>query len=154
MSSKTIEIASIHRGPVRINTHRDENRVIEFKETNTPGIFLTMVDEDEAAVLLTIGRPCYWKPGVDDDAGTAVVSGEANEQRGESSTDAGAEGGKDENVGSDSGEGTPNIPLPCSFRHKGGGKWQVLGADGGVVVDGLTKEQAETRTIELNTPAE
>lgn len=189
MSSKTIEIASIHRGPVRLSTRRDENRVIKFEETNEPGIFITKVDEDEAEILLEIGRPGYWKPGVDADAVSNVNTTDA-----EPGTDAvpGADSGKDDDADSAGNDDTAAIDstgavadstntdtgateeptsgndtettgdktadnevkpvLPCSFKHKGAGKFEVIDATGVVIVGGLTKDAAEAKTVELNTP--
>lgn len=59
--SKTIEIASTNKGKVSLCTRRNEQRSIVFEDKN--GAFLAMVDEDEAEILLEIGRPTYWKTG-------------------------------------------------------------------------------------------
>lgn len=66
--SKTIEIVSIHKGKIATKV-KGESVTVEFKETDTPDVFLAMCDNDEAGAFLSIGRPDYWKPKVDADGG-------------------------------------------------------------------------------------
>lgn len=60
MSSKTIEIASIHKGPIGICA-KGESRTVVFEDKGDVGY--AVVDHDEAEVFLKIGLPDYWKPG-------------------------------------------------------------------------------------------
>jgi hypothetical protein len=57
--SKTIEIASIHKGPVAVPV-KGESRTITFEDKGDVGY--AMVDHDEAAVLLKLSGD-FWKPG-------------------------------------------------------------------------------------------
>ena len=58
--SKTIEIASIHKGNINL-TVKGEPRKIHFQDKGDVGY--AVVDHDEAAVLLKLGLPDFWKPG-------------------------------------------------------------------------------------------
>lgn len=78
--SKTIEIASIHKGPVAVPV-RGESRTITFEDKGDVGY--AKVDHDEAAVLLKVGLPDFWKPGTPTttegivDAAVAGLDGDA-----------------------------------------------------------------------------
>lgn len=61
MSEKTIEVVSIHKGPISLTLPNDESRTVIFEDKGHVGY--AKVDHDEASVLLRIGRPHYWKPG-------------------------------------------------------------------------------------------
>jgi GDP-D-mannose dehydratase len=69
--SKTIEIISIHKGPIAITT-RGESRTVEFEAKGDVGI--AMCDNDEAGVFLKIGLPDYWKAGAKTDAVQAALA--------------------------------------------------------------------------------
>ncbi|KAA0888759.1 hypothetical protein [Oryzomonas rubra] len=75
MATKTIEIASIHKGDVNICTKSNEQRTITFEDKGAVG--LALVDNDEAEILLEIGLPNYWKPTVN--GGSASDSSAASD---------------------------------------------------------------------------
>ena len=66
--SKTIEIASRHKGKIATKV-KGESVTVEFKDTDTPDVFLALCDNDEAGAFLSIGLPDYWKRNVDADGG-------------------------------------------------------------------------------------
>jgi hypothetical protein len=73
--SKTIEIASIHKGKIATKV-KGGPATVEFVECGTDGVFLAMCDNDEAGAFLAIGLPDYWEPKVDADLpdGSAKIS--------------------------------------------------------------------------------
>lgn len=83
--SKTIEIISIHKGPIAITT-RGESRTVQFEAKGDVGI--AMCDHDEAAVFLKIGLPGYWKAGAKTEAATEVVEAAVAELEGEAAEQA------------------------------------------------------------------
>ena len=128
--SKTIEIASRHKGKIATKV-KGESVTVEFKETDTPDVYLAMVDNDTAGSFLAIGRPDYWKPGVD--AGTT-------------------EEGKSEKEKTEKEAVYTTTPvLPCSTTHVGFGKWQILDANGAIFAEDLSKKEAAEKAVELNT---
>ena len=64
--SKTIEIASIHKGTIDIKV-KGSGVKVEFEDKGEVG--LALCDHDEAEAFLAIGRPDFWKPKVDADGG-------------------------------------------------------------------------------------
>lgn len=82
--SKTIEIISIHKGPIAITT-RGESRTVQFEAKGDVGI--AQCDHDEAEVFMKIGLPDFWKAGAKTEAtaeavemAVAELEGEAAEQ--------------------------------------------------------------------------
>jgi hypothetical protein len=61
--SRTIEILSIHLGPHNLTTRAGDQRTVEFEDKG--GVGFALIDEDEAEILLTIGKPNYWQPGAE-----------------------------------------------------------------------------------------
>ena len=61
--SKSIQIISIHTGPVSVSV-KGESRRIEFESKTRDGktVGVGMVDHDEASVLLRVPKD-FWKPG-------------------------------------------------------------------------------------------
>ncbi len=145
MSTKTIEIASIHKGTVRVKV-KGEGVPVTFEDKGDVGVALC--DHDEAAAFLQVGLPDFWKPGVN--AGATTRASQPTNQDGESHNDDGGAGAGESD--GDSDKESPAFVAPYSIKHNGGGKWQVLDATGAVVEKGLTKDEAEAKTIELNTP--
>lgn len=77
--SKTIEIASIHKGNVNL-TVKGEPRKILFQDKGDVGY--AVVDHDEAAVLLKLGLPDFWKPGAKNQADTNINTGSTGAESG------------------------------------------------------------------------
>lgn len=65
--SKTIEIASTHKGKIATKV-KGESVTVEFVDKGDVG--LALVDNDTAGALLAIGLPDFWKPGVNADVGS------------------------------------------------------------------------------------
>lgn len=68
--SKTIEVASVHKGPINLCTRKDEQRTIMFEDKGDVGY--AMVDEDEAEILLSIPGD-FWKPGASTASTESIV---------------------------------------------------------------------------------
>lgn len=58
---KTIEIISTHKGQVGVCV-KGVHRNINFQDKGSVGV--AIVDNDEAAVLLKLGKPHFWKDSV------------------------------------------------------------------------------------------
>jgi transcriptional regulator of nitric oxide reductase len=78
--SKTIEVFSIHGGPIHTKV-KGEPRTVEFEPKG--GVFAAMCDHDEAAVLLSIPGDDFWKDKIDLDGGkqTAVPAGDKDQDQ-------------------------------------------------------------------------
>lgn len=145
--SKTIEVISIHKGKIAISC-KGESRTVVFEDKGDVGY--AVVDHDEAAVFLKIGRPDYWKPGAKDQSDTDINAGSTSAEHTEPDPNTDL---KDALKDTDAANSENSFNPPFVTKHKGGGRWQVLDSLGAVVEEGLAKEEAENKAIELNTTA-
>lgn len=145
--SKTIEIVSIHKGNVNL-TVKGEPRKILFQDKGDVGY--AVVDHDEAAVLLKLGLPDFWKPGAKNQADTDINADSTSAEHTETDPNTDL---KDALKDTDAANSENSFNPPFVTKHKGGGRWQVLDSLGAVVEEGLAKEEAENKAIELNTTA-